>query len=134
MASLTKDKNGTSRIQFIDGAGERRAVRLGKVPARVAAAVQRRVEQLVAHGIAGTAHDADLSAWLASVPPVLYRRLVRVGLAAPRPEDEPAEIITVDALCLAFVERAAVKGSTAASYAQTLDSLRAFFGLTKPIT
>ncbi len=134
MASLTKDKNGTSRIQFVDGAGERRAVRLGKVPAKVAETVLRRIEALAAHAIAGTAHEPDLSAWLASVPPVLYRRLVRVGLAAPRPEDEAAGIVTLDQLCAAFTERAAVKASTAASYAQTLDSLRAFYGPTRPLT
>ncbi len=131
---MSRDSNGTSRIQFVGPDGERRAVRLGKVPAKVAEAVLRRVEALAAHAIAGTAHDADLSAWLASVPTVLYRRLVRAGLAAPRPEDEAAEVVTVDALCTAFKERAAVKPGTAAAYDQTLDSLRAFYGLTKPIT
>jgi integrase len=134
MASLSHDSNGTRRVQFIGPDGERRAVRLGAVPVKVAEAVLRRVEALVAHVIAGTAHDADLSAWLASVPTALYRRLVRVGLAAPRAEDDAAPIVTVDALCTAFKDRAAVKPGTAAAYAQTLDSLRAFYGLTKPIT
>lgn len=134
MASLSHDSNGTRRVQFIGPDGERRAIRLGAVPVKVAETVLRRVEQLVAHAIAGTPHDADLSAWLASVPTVLYRRLVRVGLAVPRAEDEAAQIITVDALCTAFKDRAVVKPSTAASYAQTLDSIRAFYGLTKPIT
>jgi len=134
MASLSRDKNGTSRIQFIDGAGERRAIRLGAVPVKVAETVLRRIEALVAHAIAGTAHEPDLSAWLASVPTILYRRLVRVGLAAPRAEDEAAEIVTIDALCTAFKDRAAVKPGTAAAYAQTLDSLRAFYGPTRPIT
>jgi len=133
MASLSSDRNGTKRIQFVDGAGERRSIRLGPAPLKVAEAVLRRVEQLAAHAIAGTSHDADLSAWLASVPPVLYRRLVRVGLAAPRAEDEAAEIVTLERLCKAFTDRAVVKQSTAASYAQTLDSLRAFYGATKPI-
>ena len=132
MASLSRDGNGGSRIQFIDRAGERRAVRLGKVPVKVAETVLRRIEALVAHGIAGTAHEPDLSAWLASVPAVLYRRLVRVGLAAPRVEDE-REVATLEKLCAAFKERAVVKGSTAASYGQTLDSLTGFFGPDKPL-
>jgi len=134
MASLSNDRSGSKRILFIGPDGERRAIRLGAVPVKVAEAVLRRVEQLVAHAIAGTSHDADLSAWLASVPTVLYRRLVRVGLATPRAEDEAAPVVTVDALCTAFKDRAAVKPGTAAAYAQTLDSLRAFYGLTKPIT
>jgi integrase len=132
MASLSRDGNGGSRIQFIDGAGERRAIRLGKVPVKVAETVLRRIEALAAHAIAGTAHEPDLAAWLASVPAVLYRRLVRVGLAAPRAEDD-RETVTVEKLCAAFKERAAVKGSTAAAYDQTLDSLREFYGPTKPI-
>jgi integrase len=133
MASLSRDSNGTSRVQFVGGDGRRRAIRLGKVPAKVAESVLRRVEQLVAAAIAGTPHDADLSAWLAAVPPVLYRRLVRVGLAVPRAEDVAAPVVTLDHLCRAFKERAAVKPITAMSYDQTLDSLRAFYGLEKPI-
>jgi integrase len=133
MASLSRDGNGGSRIQFIDGAGERRAIRLGKVPVKVAESVLRRIEALAAHAIAGTAREPDLAAWLASVPTVLYRRLVRVGLAAPRAEDA-RETVTVEKLCAAFKERAAVKPGTAAAYGQTLDSLRAFYGPTKPIT
>ncbi len=117
----------------MDGDGTRRAIRLGKVPVKVAESVLRRVEQLVAAAIAGTPHDADLSAWLAAVPPVLYRRLVRVGLAVPRAEDVAAPVVTLDHLCRAFKERAAVKPGTAAAYDQTLDSLRAFYGLEKPI-
>ena len=134
MASLSHDSNGTRRILFIGPDGERRAIRLGAVPVKVAETVLRRVEQLVAHGIAGTPHDADLSAWMAAVPAALYRRLVRVGLAVPRAEDEAAEIITLDVLCTAFKDRAAVKPATAASYGQTIDSLLAFYGPTKPIT
>ena len=134
MASIANDGNGLRRIQFVDGAGQRRAVRLGKVPAKVAEHVLRRVEALVAHAIAGTAPDADLAGWLAAVPTVLYRRLVAVGLAAPRPEDEPVEVVTVAMLCTAFKERAAVKPGTAAAYGQTLDSLQAFYGAEKPIT
>lgn len=133
MASLSRDGNGGSRIQFIDGAGERRAVRLGKVPVKVAETVLRRIEALVAHGIAGTAHEPDLSAWLASVPTVLYRRLVRVGLAAARAEDEAVEVVTLEKLCVAFKDRAAVKPGTAAAYGQTLDSLRAFYGPARPL-
>jgi len=133
MASLSNDRGGARRIQFIDGAGERRAIRLGKVPLKVAETVLRRVEQLVAHAISGTAHDADLAAWLAAVPSMLYKRLVRVGLAAPRAEDEAAPIVTLATLCQSFKDRAAVKPGTAAAYAQTLDSLLAFYGPDRPL-
>lgn len=133
MASLSHDRNGTRRILFVDGAGSRRALRLGHVPVKTAEQVLRRVEELVAHAIAGTAHDADLAGWLAALPTTLYRRLVRVGLAAPRAEDEPAKTITLRELVDAFKARAAVKAGTAAAYAQTLDSLLKFYGPEKPV-
>jgi len=134
MASLSNDSNGTRRIQFIGPDGSRRAVRLGRVPAKTAEAVLRRVEQIIACRIAGTAESPDLAAWLASVPAPLYRRLVRVGLAALRAEDVAAEVVTLDQLCAAFKARAAVKPGTAATYAQAVDSLLAFYGPGKPIT
>jgi len=133
LASLSHDSNGTKRIQFSDGDRERKTIRLGKLPEKAAETVLRRVKQLAAHRIAGTAHEPDLSAWLAEVPSVIYGRLVRVGLAAPRAEDAAAPMVTVDELCNAFKERAAVKPGTAAAYAQTLDSVRAFYGPAKPI-
>ncbi len=133
MASLSRDSNGTSRIQFIGPDGERRAVRLGKVPVKVAEAVLRRVEALAAHVIAGTAHDADLSAWLASVPPVLYRRLVRAGLAAPRIEDEAAPVVTLQELIEKFLRRATGKAATRKVYAQCGASLRDYFGADAPL-
>lgn len=134
MASLSHDANGTRRILFVDGHGTRRAIRLGHVPVKTAEAVLRRVEELAAHAIAGTAPDADLAGWLAAVPPQLYRRLVRVGLAAPRAEDKAEAVVTLEQLTAAFKERAAVKQSTAASYAQTIDSLLAFYGADRPLT
>jgi integrase len=133
MASLSHDANGTRRILFVDGHGTRRAIRLGHVPAKTAETVLRRVEELAAHAIAGTAPDADLAGWLAAVPPQLYRRLVRVGLAAPRAEDKAEAVVTLEQLTAAFKERAAVKRGTAVNYAQTIDSLLVFYGPETPV-
>jgi integrase len=94
----------------------------------VAEAVHRRVEQLVAHAIAGTAHEPELSAWLAAVPAPLYRRLVRVGLAAPRAADAPASRVTLETLIEKFLRRATSKAATRKVYAQCAASLREFFG------
>jgi len=121
----------------VDGDGTRRAIRLGKVPVKVAESVLRRVEQLVAAAIAGTPHDADLSAWLAAVPPVLYRRLVRVGLAVPRAEDVAAPVVTettLQELIEKFVSRTIAKPATVKIYQQTAASLRAFFGGAAPLS
>ena len=137
MASLSRDKNGTARIQFVAGDGERRAIRLGKVPVKIAETVLRRVEQLAAHRVAGTVHEPDLSAWLAAVPSVLYGRLVRVGLVAPRAEDAAAPAVTETTLAELvekFIVRTIAKPATVKIYQQTAASLRAYFGAATPLS
>jgi integrase len=132
MASLTWDgaKGGkTARIQFVIG-DRRSAVRLGRVPVKVATTWVFRIEQLVANQVGGVAHDADLAAWLRDLPEDAHRKLSHVGLVAER---EVAAAVTLGALCDAFTARAVVKPSTAKSYRQTLDSLLAFYGVEKPI-
>ena len=133
MASLSMDKNGTTRIQFVAGDGERRAIRLGKVPVKIAETVLRRVEQLAAHRIAGTAHEPELSAWLAAVPSVLYGRLVRVGLVAPRAEDVAAPVATLQELIDKFLRRATGKAATVKVYGQCAASLLDHFGPAAPV-
>jgi integrase len=136
MASLTWDRSrGNSggklaRIQFMVG-DRRQAIRLGRVPVRVARTWLARVEQLVACRVGGVAHDADLAGWLRDLPAVAYQKLSLAGLA---PEREEFADVTLAALCDAFTARAAVKPSTAAAYGQTLDSLKNFYGPERPIS
>ena len=124
MASLSRDGNGTSRIQFVWG-DERRAIRLGKVSTRFADEVLRRVEQLVAHAIQGTGHKDDLSSWIASLPPVIHERFVKAGLVAPRMK---AAAPILDEVIEEFLRLAVAKPATIKIYQQTASSLRIFFG------
>jgi len=133
MASLIWDKSKdgkTARIQFVVG-DRRPAVRLGKVPVKVATTWLFRVEQLVANQVGGVAHDADLAAWLRDLPEKAYRKLSHVGLVAER---EVAAAATLGALLATFSARATVKPITHAARRQALDSLLLFFGAEKPIT
>ena len=123
MASLSHDRNGTKRIQFIGGAGDRRTIRLGKVPTKVADTWNRRVEELAANLIGGVAADADLAAWLRDLPDESHEKLSRAGLVVARIRED---IRTLDDLIAAFTSRATVKQSTAVNYVQTFDSLRSF--------
>ena len=90
MASLTRLKargaggKPSWRIQFYDGAGDRRAVHLGTLPKKAAETWQSRVEQLNACAVAGVAIATDLAAWVASLPDVSHGKLSRVGLVEPR--------------------------------------------------
>ena len=136
MASLTWDRPRGSkggklaRIQFVVG-DSRQAIRLGRVPVRVARTWLARVEQLVACRVGGVAHDADLAGWLRDLPGEAYRKLSLAGLV---PEREEVAAVTLAALCDAFTARAAVKPSTAAAYGQTLDSLKNFYGPERTIS
>ena len=133
MANMTRLKargrtgKPTWRIQFYDGAGDRRAIYLGAVPKKAADVWLNRVEQLNACIIAGVALDTDLAVWVGSLQDASHDRLVQVGLAEPR-DSSKREAITVARLTVAFVERSAGKPATIRGFQQTLNSLVVFFG------
>lgn len=133
MASLVWDdaKRGRrARILFLLN-DRRRTIRLGKVPTKVAQEWKRRVEELLANLVGGVAADAPLAAWLRDLPDEAHERLSRVGLVAARVREKAH---TLDDLITAFTTRAAVKPGTSANYAQTLDSLRVFYGADRPVS
>ena len=87
MASVSRDPGGRRRILFIGADSRRRAVRLGKVPQRVAVSVCARVEALAAAAASKTPWDSELAAWVGSLDSVLHGKLAAVGLV---PKREPA--------------------------------------------
>jgi hypothetical protein len=127
MANMTRLKargrtgKPTWRIQFYDGAGDRRAIYLGAVPKKAADVWLNRIEQLNACTIAGVATDTDLAAWVGSLPDASDERLVQVGLAEPRDSSNRGSM-TVARLTEAFVERSAGKPATIRGFQQTLNS------------
>ncbi len=84
MASVSCDANGTKRVLFVNGAGVRKAIRLGDVPVKAAEAFRLRVEALNAASITGTPIDVETARWVADLPDVTHARLARVGLVAQR--------------------------------------------------
>jgi len=130
MASVSRDANGTKRVLFTDGDGDRRSVRLGKTSTKTADAFRLRVEALNTARITGTPWDAELSAWVRDLPDVIYARLVRVGLVEPRVK---AEVMTLANLLDRFEAAAVVKPATKAAYRQTTGSLRDHFGGNTPV-
>lgn len=134
MASIAWDRGvggKRARIQFLVS-DRRKTIRLGKVPSKVAAEWKRRVEELVANLIGGVAADASLAAWLRSLPDEAHERLSRTGLVAPRAR---AATHTLEELVTEFTScNAGLKPATVANYAQTIDSLRVFYGPDRPIS
>ncbi|RLS76218.1 MAG: site-specific integrase [Planctomycetota bacterium] len=125
MASLSTNSNGLRRVLFVDGAGERRGVHLGRLPQKAAEAFLRRVEELNANRIAGVSNSTELASWVRGLPDSIHAKLERVALVEPR---AAATVRTVGELLDTFEQRAVVKPSTRKAYKQTLDSLRAFLG------
>lgn len=125
MASVSSDKNGTKRICFASGDGERRSVRLGKATVKAAQSFRLRIETLLSDISRGHPHDAELSAWLRDLPDQMHERLARVGLVKSRP---PTVVVTLGNLLDRFTDASVVKPATRAAYKQATDSLRQHFG------
>lgn len=131
MASLSTDGKGRRRILFVDSEGRRQAIYVGRMAKKNAEQVQRRIEEIIAGRIAGTAHSPELAAWIRDLPDPFHRKCVKVRLVEAR---ERVAQVTMGALLDEFLARATVKASTYANYKQSTDSLRSFFGNETPLT
>src|SRR5688572_5035160 len=110
MASITRDKNGHRRIQFVASDGKRPSIRLGKVSQRAAEAVKYRVEQLLAAKLTGHAPECDTARWLVELDPAMAEKLARVGLI---PRRAPQAAAPLAQFLVTYVDaRADLKPST----------------------
>lgn len=82
--ATTYETAGGFAIQFIDGNGARRTVRLGKMTRKAAATVAVHIEALASARIGGAAPPRETAIWLAGLGDVLRDRIARVGLCEPR--------------------------------------------------
>jgi len=81
MASVSRDKNGTKRILFMLR-GERKCLRLGKMPVKAAQTFKAHVEALVWTLESNTSPDGNTAQWVADLGPDLFGKLVGVGAGA----------------------------------------------------
>jgi len=128
MASVFTRASGARGIQFVDTAGERKTIPLGRVSQRIAERVKLHVEALIAANRSGIAIDADTAAWLAKIDRKLRAKLVAVGLA--RHDESTADSVTALG---PFLERylsirSDIKPRTRINYLQANASLLRFFG------
>lgn len=84
MASISNDPNGRRRILFVNAAGKRRSVRLGKVSKRSAESVKVKLEDLIASSINGHPPAQETMYWAEGLEPELYNKLANVGLVRER--------------------------------------------------
>jgi len=83
MASLCNDRNGNRRILFVDGAGNRKCIRLGRVDKRAATVILRHIENLLSARLAGVSPPKDTATWLGGISDELRSKLAKVGLVEP---------------------------------------------------
>ena len=86
MASISRDPGGRRRILFIGADGKRRAVRLGKVPQRVADSICAKVESLAASARRGRLGKPETAAWVGQAG---IRLVCQVGPGGTRPQANP---------------------------------------------
>ncbi len=91
MATIAREKNGTIRVWFVDAAGQRKGIRIGKVADDYADRFKLKLEDLVAASITNSTPREDLARWVMGLSDEIQDRLARVGLieieqAAPEPE------------------------------------------------
>lgn len=125
MASVSRDANGTKRVLFTDGDGQRRSVRLGAVSVKVAETCRLRMESLLACRTTGTPWDSELAAWVRDLPDRMYGRLARVGLVEPRAKTATP---TLARLVEDYFATLNVKPGTRTVYEQTRAALETHFG------
>jgi integrase len=128
VASVYRDENGNTRIQFMCPTHRRRkSIRLGKTTQKLADAVLVRVEALVSAKAAGVPADPQARAWVKEAPDELHEKLAAVGLAEPRPK--PVTVAGLLALYEADPDGDGTnKSSSRANHRVIGNDLRAFFG------
>jgi len=84
MASISSDPNGRKRILFVDGNGDRKTIRLGKMSIKQANEIKLKVEALSAAKRAGLPLDGETAAWIGKIENCLAEKLAAVGLIGER--------------------------------------------------
>src|SRR5438132_13749313 len=91
MASVTKLPDGKKAVQFLDAAGARRTIRVGRMGTKGAERIGERTEYLVAAVKGRTILDGDTARWLADICDEWHAKLAGYGLCEPRQSDAAAE-------------------------------------------
>ncbi len=84
MASISNDPNGRRRVQFTDGQGNRKTIRLGKISKRLAQNFTNNLEDLIASRSLRSAPAEKTTLWLTGLDDELYEKLHKVGLVSKR--------------------------------------------------
>lgn len=131
MASISTDQAGGRRIQFQNGDGKRKAVRLGNVALRKCEEWVRHIEQMLEANRFGQTVDHATVAWSEALPDELHEKLVVAGLVSTR----DIQVCTLRAFLDGYIlGRKDVKPATKIVWNQVADSLTGYFGDDRKLT
>jgi integrase len=139
MATLDTEagkKGATWRIRFVDHAGRRQTIRLGKISRRIAETAKVRIEALLAAKVAGHSIDKETAEWLSAISDVIHARLAKVGLVEPRVAvDQPEfEVVGIQSHVERYIgSRSKLKPNTRRNYETTKRILVEHFGGDRPL-
>ena len=89
MASISRDPNGTRRIQFFASDGKRKTIRLPVAYPKAGGGFPHEAGSMISTMKYGT-NDEDVSRWLASLADEMKDKLSTLGLTRPRNRTSPA--------------------------------------------
>ena len=121
MASISKDRNGKKRIQFITSDG-RRSIRLGKTSMKQALSFKFHFETLLASRHTGFL-DEDTASWLSGLSDEMHEKLATLGLVEPRKRKNLGSFLKEY-----ISSRTDVSTGTTTVYSHTQRNLLDFFG------
>jgi integrase len=130
MASLSKDKGGLWRLQFIKDE-TRHAVRLGKMSQRSAEDVRNHVERILANADAGIAPDPSDVAWATTISERLASSLAAKGVIPERPKHTSQRL---GKFIDHYLDGRTMKPNTKRNYKQTKRYLVEHFGDDRRLT
>ena len=128
MASISTDANGNHKVQFTNCDGKRKTVYLGDMPMKDVKEVRTKIKALNAATLSKSEPDREVSRWVGEIPDWLAKKLVGVGLIAPRAK-RIEDATSIDAFINAYLaERVDLKASTIVQLHQVRKNLRNFIG------
>ena len=133
MASISTDTNGNHKVQFTNCDGKRKTVYLGDMPMKDVKEVRTKIKALNAATLSKSEPDREVSRWVGEIPDWLVKKLVGVGLIAPR-EKRQADATKLGEFIDAYLlGRADIKPRTRINFRQVRRDLVARFGEDKPL-
>ncbi len=125
MAGITNNKDGSRRLIFADSNGERRVVRVGRLPDAACGPMKRHVDSIAQSQRAGLPIDRASAQWLAGLGDDLHAKLAKAGLCEPRAKRIGR---TLADLLDTYFNTIDVGAGTRTTYLQARTSLEEYFG------